>query len=328
MERSCRFSYDRNSIHDAANVNSQPLLRAIDPHFLRFSSALSDREISEMKVLLEQEQEDMKWFEEEIDRVGRLLESLRAGKKALETNIEKRRSIVSSLWKLPTEVWELIFDSVCQSVHHGTATLVIDYTIYGGKVEATEEPLSVIPITLSHVCSHWRYVILGCPRLWSAIFFAFENIPKHAHNLLLTFLENPKGYPLDLYIDLGALTTVPDTTCREALMQHLSRCTQLSVIGQTYAKLLAMNPTPEVSFLNLIYFHSDTADEAIHPNNWFWNALGSRAQNYTRSTYLSCFSLHPFPISSSQIYLSVGFSQDISGTFSAFYKPHLGSSVP
>ncbi|KAL0062684.1 hypothetical protein AAF712_010448 [Marasmius tenuissimus] len=277
MERNRHFSPDQSPIHDATNTNSRPLLRDIDPRFLRSSSALSEREIFKMKILLEQEQEDMKWFEEGIERVGKLLDSLRAEKRALETNIEKRRSIISSLWKLPTEVLELIFDLVCQSVHHGIATLVIDYTSYGGKVVVTEKSLSVIPITLSHVCSRWRYVMLGCPRLWSTIFFAFENLPKYAHNLLLTFLENSKGYPLDLCVDMGGMTTVPDTTCREALVQHLSRCTQLSVVGQTCNKFLAMDPAPEVSFPNLTHFYSDVADEAIQPNNWFWKALESRA---------------------------------------------------
>ncbi|KAL0062683.1 hypothetical protein AAF712_010447 [Marasmius tenuissimus] len=275
---------NQRTIHEFGKTNGRPPFRAIDPQLLRSSYALSDREISEMKSLLEAEEGDVKWYKEEIDRVETLLDSLKAEKKALEVNIEQRRSIVASLWKLPTEVWELVFDMVCQTSHHGGASLVIDYADFEGKAQATEQQFSMIPITLSHVCSRWRHVALGCPRLWSTIFFAFENLPKHAHDLLLTFLKNSKGYPLDLYVETGDLIANPDTVCRDAIVRHLSRCTQLSISGQTYNILLAMDPAPAVSFPNLTHFYSDTNDDAIDPENWFWKALGILAPKLDDAT--------------------------------------------
>ncbi|KAJ8081998.1 hypothetical protein PM082_007844 [Marasmius tenuissimus] len=109
------------------------------------------------------------------------------------------------------------------------------------------------------------------------IYFAFQNLPKHAFHLLLTFLDNSKGYPLNLYVDGGNYSTDPDPMCREALVQHFPQCRQLSVTGETYAELLDVNPIPAVAFPNLTSFQSDTGDEEINSDNWFWKAIGSRA---------------------------------------------------
>jgi hypothetical protein len=62
------------------------------------------------------------------------------------------------LWRIPTEIWEVIFLLVLWGERH-------DYLkIY------TTEPLRSISLTLSHVCSYWKLIVQNEPRLSTLVY--------------------------------------------------------------------------------------------------------------------------------------------------------------
>ena len=68
----------------------------------------------------------------------------------IDDNVLDKSSTINSL---PSEILCKIF---------------LDYLPEGGS-KVLAGSLSGTTITLSHVCSHWREVILGTPRLWSQL---------------------------------------------------------------------------------------------------------------------------------------------------------------
>ncbi|KAJ7050001.1 hypothetical protein C8F01DRAFT_1264531 [Mycena amicta] len=64
----------------------------------------------------------------------------------------------------------------------------------------TEEPskLHVEPLTLSHVCAHWRAIALSLPMLWSTLWI---DRPRAAHvPMVALWLERSHSFPLSIHL--------------------------------------------------------------------------------------------------------------------------------
>lgn len=86
-------------------------------------------------------------------------------------------SVLDSINSLPSEILCKIF---------------LDYLPEGGS-EVLVGSLSGTTITLSHVCSRWREVILVAPRLWSQLFLNLDDErfqEKHSWEQVVQFVLN------------------------------------------------------------------------------------------------------------------------------------------
>ncbi|KAL0569025.1 hypothetical protein V5O48_012946 [Marasmius crinis-equi] len=246
-----------------------PQVRPIESRFLRSSYVASDEEALSLISLLEEEKEGILWYKEEMARVRRWLQELEAGKQALRSNIQRRRSVLSAQRRMPAELWEIIFDMVSKPPNQDGYSLDMYYY---------SRHLSMIPVTLSHVCSRWRDIALGCPKLWSSIRLEFRDIPGHAHDVLRTFVRNAKGYPLQICmctVGQGTSQRYPDQKCWEVLSEQFRRCSELVMESSDFHTFLKRVPVPRVAFANLAAFKAIArfGDDQLELEDWLIQAL-------------------------------------------------------
>ncbi|KAL0572644.1 hypothetical protein V5O48_009318 [Marasmius crinis-equi] len=117
------------------------------------------------------------------------------------------------------------------------------------------------PITLSHVCSRWRDIVLSCPKLWSAIRIQFRNIPDHAHDVLRTFMQNSKGYPLEICIRAAPSIINPHTKLWEDLADQFWRYSEFSLDSGDLDIFLEKASAPGFSLAYLVAFRIHTTSD-------------------------------------------------------------------
>ncbi|KAL0580832.1 hypothetical protein V5O48_001208 [Marasmius crinis-equi] len=107
------------------------------------------------------------------------------------TNLQKRinqhRFIVSSIRKVPPEIWSQIFFLVCSVPQH---TLFI----------SREHPVQAPATALSHVCPRWREIVCASPRLWSSLDVDIHQPSEGHQNIVEMYLRNSGKHPLKLRI--------------------------------------------------------------------------------------------------------------------------------
>ncbi|KAF9264135.1 hypothetical protein L218DRAFT_863567 [Marasmius fiardii PR-910] len=116
---------------------------------------LSGAEIIRNKAILEDEEEALRQYDEEITRLQSTLGKLRTERDALHRRVVERRWAVSALRRFPNEILSEIF---CLCVGDQPSLSV-----------GPDEYSSTIPLDISHTCSRWRNVIKALPQLWSSI---------------------------------------------------------------------------------------------------------------------------------------------------------------
>ncbi|KAL0063930.1 hypothetical protein AAF712_009120 [Marasmius tenuissimus] len=121
--------------------------------------------LAEVLLVIGDEECTVERYDSEILRVKGILEKLEEEKRALEVQIQQRRSYVSSLRRVSQELWVEIF-SICLAEHPSTEIP------YGAdrELELNWRRRFEMPFRLSQVCSRWRDVATSTPSLWSTIF--------------------------------------------------------------------------------------------------------------------------------------------------------------
>ncbi|KAJ8095189.1 hypothetical protein PM082_010411 [Marasmius tenuissimus] len=139
------------------------------------------------QFLLDAEKEMRDW-QAEINRLRSAMHRLENRRNGLKKTMERCRSLLSPVHRLPAEVLALIF-SFCSEAP--------------GLVRPSCCPVA---LQVVRVCGRWRDVGLGTPSLWSSIGIAFQDWRDKAKSLIaLTqlFMERSKQSPLDLWIEFG-----------------------------------------------------------------------------------------------------------------------------
>ncbi|KAL0569957.1 hypothetical protein V5O48_012006 [Marasmius crinis-equi] len=248
------------------------------------SSGAPILEARDTKELEEEDHEnDFPWLHETLDKVGERQQEPQA-------DIGQGRVALSQLRGLPAEIWEIIFSMVCLSTKSG----------YSLHIDCVSRPkvLDVPTITLSHVCSRWRRVVIGCPELWSSISIHFARLSYKSKYLLDFYLKNSSGHLLNVRAqqlddDLHPLSKL-DEEIWELLAQHLWRCRQLHLEAE-YFNLpeLLEGAAWQIDFPNLIIYkadipnlHAREPDEIVEPgHSVWWKALLNAPKLSTLSTY-------------------------------------------
>ena len=101
----------------------------------------------------------------------------------------------------------------------------------------------------THVCHHWRVILLSCPNLWTHLNFAREN-------QALSFLHRSEPFPI--HVDLTSIT--PSQSLIDLLCQHSARVNTLRVGRFDVDGLQKLFRLPLASLRTL---------EVATPNEWF-----------------------------------------------------------
>ncbi|KAF9258304.1 hypothetical protein L218DRAFT_1080464, partial [Marasmius fiardii PR-910] len=102
-----------------------------------------------------------------------------------------------SLSRLPVEIWERIFHFTCLSSRGRRVSL---------EIERRYSKLAVVmtPLTLTHVCPRWRYIVTRSSGLWTSITVELSaGYPQGGTKLVKAFLEKSMPRPLNLEIHLA-----------------------------------------------------------------------------------------------------------------------------
>ncbi|KAF9265922.1 hypothetical protein L218DRAFT_1075458 [Marasmius fiardii PR-910] len=270
------------------------IIQPIDSRFLRSDYVLSDEERLRINQLLKEENRRLQDYEEEIMRTRQRLAVLEEEKRNLEGNILRRRSALSILRSLPVEIWEIIFASVCSSSHNGQS-LIIECSYW------RRSPLLVMPpLVLSHVCSSWRAIALGSPKLWSSIRIAYDKIPASFYQLFETFVKRSEGWSLDLEIVSGPVepSDRPPHVLAfwKLIAENLLRCRAFTYGVRHCDPLYRAPPIADVSFPNLTSFRCTAHKDKIDSTHWFWQAL-SRAPKLSIAETFGPYPLDTLPYS-------------------------------
>ncbi|KAJ7579765.1 hypothetical protein C8J56DRAFT_1169615 [Mycena floridula] len=177
------------------------------------------------RSLLASLEEDLRRCREENKRQKAYMNQLERHEEMLMEKLNALKALDAPVRRVPPEIWGLIFSFAvsCEPTHLSLAWIVTP------------------TVHLSHVCSHWRSLVLSDQSLWSniAIVFGEEPSPEeegkvHTHEHMDTavqvYLERSGAHPLNVSIEHCAMDPNLDHSLHLILEQsHRWRSLTLSV---------------------------------------------------------------------------------------------------
>ncbi|KAL0565063.1 hypothetical protein V5O48_016969 [Marasmius crinis-equi] len=278
-----------------------------DPRFRRSDYVPTDTERSKLTEILKQETINIECFNEELLRHAE--DTVVIQRKSSETTASTCRSALSAHRRLPTEVWDIVFSTLCLALHQ--YTFQIEYID-----EETFPALRTPAFILSQVCSRWRAIVSNSPRLWSSYSIDVDStahIPDIS-SLLGLYFANAGDYPPSVRIardrESPALSEGESVTW-EVLLQYLPRCKELSLRIDGYALV----DFSGISFPNLECFCTELDMSGSNTENeiQFWNPIRA-APNLRKVTLwqLPDFGGLPFhQLTELDLHLIDGFDVDV-----------------
>ncbi|KAK7021865.1 hypothetical protein VNI00_017212 [Paramarasmius palmivorus] len=211
-------------------------LAGVPAYTFRANIAPTNTDITRTKANLEEEEQEIRRYDEEIQYASLFLEKLKAQKEVLLQKMEERRSWLAPVRRLPVEILEKIFLEVPEK------TLQVG-GFWNTKSKGYRFSVKATSLSLTHVSCHWRNVANGTRSLWSSIEWKRWKKPmrRDLTPLLDIYLRNAADAPLHVFIDvynrdaMPALRKVQDWKGRhelpflQTLVGQFSRCEQLSV---------------------------------------------------------------------------------------------------
>ncbi|KAG7093287.1 hypothetical protein E1B28_006969 [Marasmius oreades] len=263
--------------HRMVNI---PLIRPfhmIEPRFLYSEYIPSETETSRLREVVTDGEEEIKRYEEDMAVLQQTLDQLTRAKSAVEITTRKCRAALSVHRRVPQEVWEIVFSTLCLSLHDYSFN--IDYN--------SPSPLLGLPATiLSQVCSRWKAIVKGSPSLWSSLNVNIREISYNILRPLTACLENSRGIPLKLRIE-SALKCVQRQLWNyevwRTLSEHIYRSREL-VLAIRYDDCAdALSPIQHLTFPTLESFCEEIASPAVRLWPWFWQPLRNATKLVTVS---------------------------------------------
>ncbi|THU92601.1 hypothetical protein K435DRAFT_612270, partial [Dendrothele bispora CBS 962.96] len=127
-------------------------------------------------------------YDTEIDKLTSILTALQKQRNSLQEYVNGQRGLLSSIRKVPPEIWIEIFTLYC-----GEYDLLID----------KEANISAPTLTLSSVCSRWRDLAISTPELWSHMSIHLQTTGKGygVQPLARLFTDRSRPSPLSLKLE-------------------------------------------------------------------------------------------------------------------------------
>ncbi|KAK1217652.1 hypothetical protein PQX77_019700 [Marasmius sp. AFHP31] len=208
----------------------------IAPQLLHSNYIPTDNEIYQTRMFMLEEERALATCETGIANLYRVLDELKRRKRALKKRINHRRAAVSVKRRIPVELWEQIFTLVSTTDGHSL------------QLEVARRASTAPGIFLSHVCSHWRNIMLSTPAIWASIeiHFASDQVfpsllphPSLQH-LLELYLCNSRQHPLRIELSCDYFQFSIPESAQElygTLIPHMQRCESLycSRLGGEFA---------------------------------------------------------------------------------------------
>ncbi|KAK1235935.1 hypothetical protein PQX77_000822 [Marasmius sp. AFHP31] len=256
-------------------IRHPPILR--DQFRSGFIVSLDDL-VRNTTIIAEEEQNIQRCLSK-ISRLQNILSDLEKEKKTLEEQVQQRRSYLSSLQRIPQELWIEIFSYCC--------------------VREERDRWS-IPFKLSSVCYRWRDIVISTPAFWSTIVLNMHC--KHQGSGLEFYLLRSAEHDLDLRIDDLAGCSLPSqiqeeleeeeaeekleeddienakyrsSSLRMLLLDNMRRVRSLSIV-QSYHTLPFPDHQPTGSLFQRLELLK--VDRYNYFPDWFWDAVHKAPQ--------------------------------------------------
>ncbi|KAL0057472.1 hypothetical protein AAF712_015884 [Marasmius tenuissimus] len=148
-----------------------------------------------------------------ISRHDVIRKQLVAHRNEVERRVQRRRHYLSSIRKVPPEIWADIFALLCFSENDDTWPVREHYPTQPSYAVRISEFRDMIPQTLSHVCAQWRDVAIHHRMLWTrisvdlAVFLQSHVVPfqNRALEAFRTVLKRSGAMPLHLRLESYSL---------------------------------------------------------------------------------------------------------------------------
>ncbi|KAK7034046.1 hypothetical protein VNI00_012477 [Paramarasmius palmivorus] len=256
-----------------------PILPKDPPAHMDSSNYIpSSQEVTETRGAMKKEEIAVEQYDKEISRLLEIVSSLRAGRFIVQQRINRRRSLLSSLRKLPPEILDHIFTFI-----HNTS----EYSLDISKSNEASNPSTILP--LSQVSSCWRQATLSRPGLWTSILIHTECIRAGHQNIIDAHLRNAGTHPLKISVQNTTEISsndgrYPSTSAEDAVravIQELHRCAELKLLKVDGSRLdyaLRDFQLPRLSFHHLRSFSyvespSWAARTGSSTLRWIWKAV-------------------------------------------------------
>jgi hypothetical protein len=222
----------------------------------------NDDEVVEIKQLLIEPCQRLKDISGEIGDIESQLEKLLKEKDNLDDQLKAHKALLSPARRLPPNVIQNIFLYCLPSEHNPVM----------GSREA--------PLLLGRICSQWRDIALGTPKLWSAIHIAIPANPPvpmpigavpsvpppqtdHATRIqaIVSWLTRADHFPLSISLYTSRFDSVAGNSIQlylDAIVQFASRWKQLhmSIPHQFWNNFLPRVRANDVPLLEKVYLDS------------------------------------------------------------------------
>ncbi|KAL0572547.1 hypothetical protein V5O48_009404 [Marasmius crinis-equi] len=132
------------------------------PALLNSNAHPREEDVDSIRRVATQVEDELKPLDSEIGRLKRVVADLEAARETLVKFAKDHRAVLSATRRLPSEILQAIFEHCLPS--------------RGAEESFDIWDVKQAPWVLTHVCSRWRSIALGYPRLW-------EHIVLHAASL-------------------------------------------------------------------------------------------------------------------------------------------------
>ncbi|KAK7026125.1 hypothetical protein VNI00_015700 [Paramarasmius palmivorus] len=256
---------------------------AIPAEQIRYNRVPLEKDIPQNRIFLQEEEEELKRYEDEAVRLRSALEQLEVQRKTLEKKVEERRSWLSPIRRLPREILEEIFTFV--SLHKYGHALQAFPVVRGSGVGLPDRTLRIHApaLDLSHVSHYWRWITNDFPRLWSSISVDVFELDEDIRPLVNHYLRKSKDYPLDIVISDSETPNRRGRCIQDHLGRHGLDITKMILWEHPRIErlqlefdedILSVACIQHISFPALDYFcNGMRVLQARAETKWFWDAI-------------------------------------------------------
>ncbi|ESK91267.1 hypothetical protein Moror_2896 [Moniliophthora roreri MCA 2997] len=191
------------------------------------SGTLSEVEISQALLLLQEDEMELKRYDEELATLGKAIRKLKSERTSLLESVARRRSLVSPMRRIPLEIWDLIFSEAVASWPGPSRTISSPrYSLYvhydHGDTETLPRSGEVFApsMILSHVSSQWRTMLFSMPHLWSSISVDIYGLTTDISSIMKMFFKKSARYPLTIEIKDSGWEAHPDLDLKLKMMEE------------------------------------------------------------------------------------------------------------
>ncbi|KAF9250004.1 hypothetical protein L218DRAFT_968670, partial [Marasmius fiardii PR-910] len=213
---------------------------------------------------LNEGEQEVKRYEEDMATLRQMLDQLERAKSDMKAANRQRRAAISAQRRVPVEVWEMIFSTLCLVLH--------EYSFDGHRSNHDSPLLQLPAILVSQVCARWNVIAKSIPSIWSSINVDID-YPKY-NNPLRIYLLNSKDCPLKLRIEgtVGCNTSRQSLDIWRDLSEYLCRSRELTMAIRFFSHS-TLPPVHNLKFPVLQSFSekSSLPNEEMWP--WFWQAI-------------------------------------------------------